>query len=263
IVEGIVLKRKGENPSEVLTDIKQRIDRLNSSVLPKDVRIVPFYDRSWLISTTLTTVFHNLLEGGLLVTLVLFVFLRSGRAAAIVAAVIPLALLATFIGLRLRGIPANLLSLGAMDFGIIVHGAVIVVANVFRTLAAKGRGRDRESVRTAILDATTQVGRPTLFSMLIIIVAHIPIFTLQRHEGRIFAPMAYTVSSALVGSLAFSLTLVPLLCLLFLGRGVAHEHNALVEWLTRLYRWTLARTLRRPAVVLGSAVAAFAVALAL
>ena len=196
--------RKGENPSEVLTDIKERIDRLNASVLPKGVKIVPYYDRSWLIATTLTTVFRNLLEGGLLVTLVLYIFLRNGRAAGIVALMIPLSLLATFIGLRLRGIPANLLSLGAMDFGIIVDGAVIVVENVFRTLAERGKDAgtlDRATARSAILDATTQVGRPTLFSMLIIIVAHIPIFTLQRHEGRIFAPMAYTVSSALVGSL--------------------------------------------------------------
>src|SRR5262249_42320891 len=136
VVIGIVLMRKGENPSDVLRDVKERIDHLNAAVLPKGVRIVPFYDRSQLIATTLTTVFRNLLEGALLVTLVLYVFLRNARAAAIVAAMIPLALLATFIGLRLRGIPANLLSLGAMDFGIIVDGAVIVVENVFRTLAA-------------------------------------------------------------------------------------------------------------------------------
>jgi len=135
IVEGIVLMRKGENPSDVLADVKERVAHLNAAVLPRGVRVVPYYDRAWLISTTLTTVFRNLLEGALLVTIVLYVFLRSGRAAGIVATVIPLALLATFIGLRLRGIPANLLSLGAMDFGIIVDGAVIVVENVFRRLA--------------------------------------------------------------------------------------------------------------------------------
>src|SRR5438045_3319307 len=146
IVEGIVLMRTGENPSEVLDEIKARVERLNTAILPKGVRIVAFYDRSQLIATTLTTVFRNLLEGALLVTLVLWLFLRNVRAAGIVAAVIPLALLATFIGLRLRGIPANLLSLGAMDFGIIVDGAVIVVENVFRTLAEHGRTRDRESV---------------------------------------------------------------------------------------------------------------------
>jgi cobalt-zinc-cadmium resistance protein CzcA len=265
IVEGIVLMRKGENPSDVLVDVKQRIDRLNSSILPKDVRIVPFYDRSWLISTTLTTVFHNLLEGALLVTLVLFVFLRSGRAAAIVAMVIPLALLATFIGLRLRGIPANLLSLGAMDFGIIVDGAVIVVENVFRTLSSRASDQtlDRRGLREIVREATVQVGTPTLFSMLIIIVAHIPIFTLQRHEGRIFAPMAYTVTSALLGSLLFSLTLVPLLCLYLLGRGVRHEHNPLVEACQRVYRRLLRVALARPAVVFVPTAAALVVALVL
>ena len=268
IVEGIVLMRKGENPSEVLTAIKDRIAHLNDSVLPKDVKIVPFYDRAWLISTTLTTVFENLLEGAILVTIVLYVFLRNARAASIVAGLIPLALLGTFIGLRLRGIPANLLSLGAMDFGIIVDGAVIVVENVFRTLAerskaAAGRPADRESIRQAILAATTQVGRPTLFSMLIIIVANIPIFTLQRQEGRIFAPMAYTVSSALVGSLLFSLTLVPLMCFLLLGRGVSHEENALVNLCRRLYRRTLKPALERPGLVIGCALVALAGALAL
>jgi cobalt-zinc-cadmium resistance protein CzcA len=267
IVTGIVLMRKGENPSEVLADVKERIAHLNAAVLPRDVRIVPYYDRSWLISTTLTTVFRNLLEGGLLVTLVLYVFLRNARAAAIVAAVIPLALLATFVGLRLRGIPANLLSLGAMDFGIIVDGAVIVVENVFRTLAERspsaGTARDRQDVRTAILDATVQVGRPTLFSMPIIIVAHIPIFTLQRHEGRIFAPMAYTVCSALIGSLLFSLTLVPLLCFFLLGRGVSHEENRLVDLCRRVYQRVLSHALVRPAIVLGTAVVALAGAIAL
>ena len=266
VVTGIVLMRKGENPSEVLTDVKERIDRLNSSVLPRGVRIVPYYDRSWLISTTLTTVFRNLLEGGLLVTLVLYIFLRNGRAAGIVALMIPLSLLATFIGLRIRGIPANLLSLGAMDFGIIVDGAVIVVENVFRTLGERAKDAavlTAASARDAILDATVQVGRPTLFSMLIIIVAHVPIFTLQRHEGRIFAPMAYTVSSALVGSLLFSLTLVPLLCFYLLGRSVKHEDNAMVEWLRRQYRRVLMAVIDRPVAVVGSTLVAFVLALAL
>src|SRR5436309_7894111 len=169
IVEGIVLMRKGENPSEVLADVKERVAHLNAAVLPVGVRIAPYYDRSWLISTTLTTVFRNLFEGALLVTIVLYVFLRSGRAAAIVAAVIPLALLATFIGLRIRGIPANLLSLGAMDFGIIVDGAVIVVENVFRKLSEHHGARTKETIRATILAATIEVGRPTFFSMLIII----------------------------------------------------------------------------------------------
>ena len=211
VTSGIVLMRKGENPSRGAHAVKAKMAQLNESVLPKHVQIVPFYDRTWLISKTLRTVFTNLLEGALLVTVVLILFLGNLRAALIVALVIPLSLLATFLGLTFVGIPANLLSLGAMDFGIIVDGAVIVVENVFRR-AVGGRERARPRLQT-ILEATVEVGRPTLFSMLIIISAHIPIFTLQRHEGRIFAPMAWSVTSALVGSLILSLTLVPLLCL--------------------------------------------------
>src|SRR5262249_7211541 len=203
IVTGIVLMRKGENPSAVLAALKERVTTLNASILPKGVQIVPYYDRTKLIDTTLHTVFKNLLEGALLVTLVLYLFLGHLRSAAIVALVIPLSLLATFLGLKLRGIPANLLSLGAMDFGIIVDGAVIVVENIFRQLSEHRPSAGRMSLSDAVLEATAQVGRPTFFSMLIIIIAHLPIFTLQRHEGRIFAPMAYTVVSALIGSLLF------------------------------------------------------------
>ena len=249
IVTGLVLMRKGENPSEVLKDLKEKIDTLNSSVLPNGAEIVPIYDRTWLIDTTLHTVFHNLAEGALLVTGVLLVFLGSVRAALIVAIMIPLSLLATFTGLTLRGIPANLLSLGAMDFGIIVDGAVIVVENIFRKLAEHSTHqhdfkRDRKALKAVILEATSEVGRPTFFSMLIIITAHIPIFTLQRHEGRIFAPMAWTVTSALIGSLLFSLSLVPLLCY-FLFRGHSSEkENIVIRACKRIYRpallWTLA-----------------------
>src|SRR4029077_12086488 len=158
----------------------------------------------------------------------------SARAALIVALMIPLSLLATFSGLTLRGIPANLLSLGAMDFGIIVDGAVIVVENIFRKLSEHSSHqpnfkRDRKALKAVILEATSEVGRPTFFSMLIIITAHIPIFTLQRHEGRIFAPMAWTVTSALVGSLLLSLTLVPLLCYWMLRKNLPEKENWLVH----------------------------------
>src|SRR6266581_3957607 len=237
IVSGIVLMRKGENPSQVLTALKARVALLNRSILPTGVRIVPYYDRTWLIDTTLKTVFKNLLEGALLVTAVLFIFLGNLRAAAIVAVIIPLSLLATFIGLTWRGIPANLLSLGAMDFGIIVDGAVIVLENVFRHLTE--RQETRRAPKAIVLDAAVEVGRPTLFSMLIIIIAHLPIFTLQRHEGRIFAPMAYTVVSALLGSLLFSLTLVPLLCFFLLRRNLPEKENPLVHICQRLYRPSL------------------------
>src|SRR5215510_6257580 len=263
VVSGIVLMRKGENPSEVLTALKERVNILNTSILPKDVQIIPFYDRTWLISTTLTTVFKNLLEGALLVTVVLYLFLGHWRSAGIVAVMIPLSLLATFIGLRIRGIPANLLSLGAMDFGIIVDGAVIVVENIFRKLSEHSESRDRETIRATILEATTEVGGPTFFSMLIIIMAHLPIFTLQRHEGRIFAPMAYTITSALVGSLLFSLTLVPLLCFYLLRRGLPEHDNLLVHLCKRLYRPVLVSALGHPKTVLTAAIVALAVSLSL
>ncbi len=262
VVSGIVLMRKGENPSEVLTALKARIQLLNSSILPKGVKIVSYYDRTWLIDTTLHTVFKNLAEGAMLVTLVLLLFLGNFRAAAIVAFVIPLSLLATFIGLTWRGIPANLLSLGAMDFGIIVDGAVIVVENVFRRLGQLRGEHDQKALRVAIEEATVEVGRPTFFSMLIIIAAHIPIFTLQRHEGRIFAPMAWTVTSALVGSLLFSLTLVPLLCLFLLRKNLPHQENALVRLLKRPYLSSLRWALAHPGFVIALTLAGFMASLA-
>src|SRR6266404_1672207 len=244
VVAGIVLMRKGENPSEVLKALKARIQLLNTSILPQGARIVPYYDRTWLIDTTLHTVFKNLAEGAMLVTFVLLLFLGNLRAAFIVALMIPLSLLATFIGLTWRGIPANLLSLGAMDFGIIVDGAVIVVENIFRKLSEHDHSTDRNKVRDLVLNAAAEVGRPTFFSMVIIIVAHIPIFTLQRHEGRIFAPMAWTVTSALVGSLLFSLTLVPLLCWFLLRENLPHKENFIMRVASRRYEPILRGALR-------------------
>jgi heavy metal efflux system protein len=272
IVNGIVLMRKGENPSDVLKAVKERVALLNRSILPKGVQVAPYYDRTWLIDTTLHTVFHNLAEGAMLVTLVLLLFLGNLRAAAIVAVMIPLSLLGTFIGLTWRGIPANLLSLGAMDFGIIVDGAVIVVENIIRRLALPGHHGGRDGLRHAIHEATAEVGRPTFYSMLIIIAAHLPIFTLQRQEGRIFAPMAWTVTSALIASLLFSLTVVPLLCYYLLGKrhdepsaGAArrHEDNTLVRFCKAVYQPVLDWALRRRRLVIGAAVVALVASLAL
>src|SRR5882672_8528373 len=263
IVAGIVLMRKGENPSEVLKGLKARIELLNTSILPKGVKLTSYYDRTWLIDTTLHTVFKNLAEGAILVTFVLLLFLGNLRAAAIVAFIIPLSLLATFIGLTWRGIPANLLSLGAMDFGIIVDGAVIVVENVFRRLGELKEHRNRRAFRSAIEQATAEVGRPTFFSMLIIIAAHIPIFTLQRHEGRIFAPMAWTVTSALVGSLLLSLTLVPLLCLFLLRKNIPHEENPVVRFIKQPYLAVLRWALAHPKIVIVAALSGFIASLAM
>src|SRR3954454_11863626 len=244
IVNGTILMRKGENPSVVLQGVKERIAELNNSILPQGVQLETYYDRAWLIDNTLKTVFKNLGEGAALVCLVLYIFLGRFRPAAIVAVVIPLSLLATFIGLKIKGIPANLLSLGAMDFGIIVDGAVIVVENIFRR-ASHDRSR-YGSFRELVAEAAAEVGRPTFFSMLIIIIAHIPIFTLQRHEGRIFAPMAYTITSALIGSLLFSLTLVPVLCVYLLRRGEEEKENVIVRYAHRAYRAVLQPALAHP-----------------
>ncbi len=240
IVYGVVLMRKGENPSLVLDALKQKVAQINRTLLPPGAKVVPFYDRTWLIERTLKTVFTNLVEGALLVCLVLYLFLSNARAAAIVAAVIPLALLGTFLGLRFVGIPANLLSLGAMDFGIIVDGAVIVVEHIFQQLSLLPPEADRRTRLESVLHSATEVGRPTFFSMVIIIAAHIPIFTLQRQEGRIFAPMAYSVTSALIVSLLVSLTLVPLLSLWLLGgRKLPSAENRLLRACKAVYAPTL------------------------
>ena len=235
VVTGIVIMRKGENPSVVLKGVKDKIAELNAKGMPKGVQIVPFYDRTWLMGKTLTTVFKNLVEGALLVSLVLYLFLSNMRASLAVVLIIPLALLSTFLGLKIMGVPANLLSLGAMDFGIIVDGAVIVVENIMHRLAENREDMSESERREVIISATNEVGRPTLFSMLIIIAAHIPIFALQRHEGRIFQPMALSVTTALVGSLIFSLTLVPLLAYWMLRRKLPHGDNRLVTSLKGFY----------------------------
>jgi cobalt-zinc-cadmium resistance protein CzcA len=256
IVQGIILMRKGENPTEVLEEVKERIDLINARYLPKGVQVEAFYDRTWLMKKTLKTVFGNLVEGALLVSLVLYLFLSSFRAALAVAVVIPLSVLATFLGLTFAGIPANLLSLGAMDFGIIVDGAVIVMENILARLARAPENLDEKARLRLIGEATAEVGRPTFFSMLIIIAAHIPIFALQQHEGRIFRPMALSVTAALVGSLILALMLVPLMAHKFLRKGVPHEDNRMVAAAKRVYGkvldWAL---LKRKTVAIAALVA--------
>lgn len=262
IVTGIVVMRKGENPSEVLKGVKEKIETMNAKALPPGMQIVPFYDRTWLMAKTLSTVFRNLVEGALLVSIVLYLFLSNFRASFAVVIVIPLALLSTFLGLKIMGVPANLLSLGAMDFGIIVDGAVIVIENILQRLSQQPETLSTEQRRAVIAGAANEVGRPTLFSMLIIIAAHIPIFALQRHEGRIFQPMALSVTTALVGSLIFSLTLVPLLAFWLLRKKVPHGDNTIVATSKRIYEPVLswALTNRRKVVAIG--VASFALAIA-
>ena len=261
VVTGIVIMRKGENPSVVLKGVKEKITELNERVLPRGVQIVPYYDRTWLMGKTLTTVFKNLLEGAILVALVLYLFLSNVRASLAVVVIIPLALLSTFLGLKIMGVPANLLSLGAMDFGIIVDGAVIVIENILHRLAERKETMTDDERKHVIINAANEVGRPTLFSMLIIIAAHIPIFALQRHEGRIFQPMALSVTAALIGALIFSLTLVPLLAYWTLRKKLPHGDNRVVATSKRLYAPVLNWALTKRRTVMAIAIGIFALSM--
>src|SRR3954463_4269038 len=217
-VEGFVLMRRGENPSRVLENVHAKIAELNTKILPKGMQIVPFYDRTLLVGNTLSTVNSNLLHGFLLVVAVAWLFFRSLTGSLIVAAVIPLALLGAFLGLYVLGMPANLISMGAIDFGILVDGAVVLVENVLHSLQHE-RPPTRREVLRVVIRSTEAVARPTVFAMLIIIAALVPVFTLQQVEGRIFRPLALTYSFALVAALVLSLTLVPALCALGFVRG--------------------------------------------
>ncbi len=249
-VEGIVLMRRGENPSVVLTALREMIGKVNTQVLPGSVKITPFYDRTELVDTTLHTVFHNLAEGAFLVVAVLFVFLLSVEASLIVALVIPISLAASFAYLYARGMSSNLLSMGAVDFGIIVDGAVILIEHLFHHFQQPPKPGEMADFPDKIRDAATEVARPTLFSLLIIIAAYLPIFSLQRVEGRIFAPMANTVVSALVGALVASFTLVPVLAMFALRRNRKHRESPILEWFRRRYRPTLDFALKNTAAVM-------------
>src|SRR2546425_4193574 len=249
-VEGIVLMRRGANPSVVLAALRAKIAKLNDGILPPGMRVETFYDRGLLVHRTLVTVSHNLIVGALLVVVVVGVFLMSLRAALIVALTIPLSLLGAFLYLRLRGMSANLLSLGAVDFGIIVDGAVIMVEHVARRIAGIS---SRREARSTVLEAADEVARPTLFALSIIIVAYVPIFTLERVEGRIFAPMANTVCAALVGALVFSFTLIPLLAFALLRRPGGAGETPAERVALRAYRPALHWALdHRRAVVAGT-----------
>ena len=261
VVTGIVIMRKGENPSVVLKAVKEKIAALNARGLPPGVKIVPYYDRTWLMGKTLTTVFKNLVEGALLVALVLYLFLSNVRASLAVVIIIPLALLSTFLGLKIMGVPANLLSLGALDFGIIVDGAVIVIENILHRLAERKENMTDDERKHVIINAANEVGRPTLFSMLIIIAAHVPIFALQRHEGRIFQPMALSVTAALIGALIFSLTLVPLLAYWTLRKKLPHGDNRVVTTCKRVYEPILNWALNKRRLVMGIAVGIFSLSM--
>jgi cobalt-zinc-cadmium resistance protein CzcA len=263
VVQGIVLMRRGENPSTVLAGVRAAIGQINERLKPDAVSIEPFYDRTDLVNSTLKTVGHNLLEGAVLVTLVLFIFLLDLRAALVVSVLIPLSLLASFIYLRMRGMSANLLSMGAVDFGIIVDGGVVIIESVLHRLQvhhdAHGHEQSEDPTDRPMIErirlACVAVIRPTVFSLLIIIAAYLPIFLLQRVEGRIFAPMANTVASALVGALIFSITLVPVLASFVYRKPVKHKESPVLRMASAAYQPTLRFALRRPVLVLTIALA--------
>jgi cobalt-zinc-cadmium resistance protein CzcA len=257
VVEGIVLLQKGDDSDPVLRGIEAKVRELNERILPKGVKVVPFLDRSDLIHYTTHTVLHNLTEGIVLVVIVLFLFLGNARGALIVALTIPFSLLFASICLDLRHIPANLLSLGALDFGMVVDGAVVMVENIVRHLNREGHGSETPMER--IREAAHEVQRPVFFAIGIIITAYLPIFTLQAVEGRLFKPMAWTVAFALLGALIFSMLLAPVLSSFLFRRGAKEWHNPLMIWLIDNYKPTAAAAIRHRYLTVGGAALALAV----
>jgi cobalt-zinc-cadmium resistance protein CzcA len=237
VVSGIALLRKGADADLALQGIHEKVKQLNDTILPAGVKVVPLIDRSDLVKFTTDTVLHNLRDGIILVVIILFLFLGNVRGAIIVALTIPFALLFAASCLNLKGIPANLLSLGALDFGMVVDGAVVMVENIVRHLS---RGnREGKTPKQQIFEAAHEVQRPVFYAIAIIITAYLPIFTLQRVEGRLFKPMAWTVAFALLGAIIFSIVVVPALSSLLYPRGTKEWHNPVMEFLIRMYRRAL------------------------
>lgn len=248
VVEGIVIMRKGENPSMVLDALKSKIGELNDYILPSDVKIVPFYDRSDLIGYTIHTVTHNLIEGIILVTVIVFIFMADWRTTVCVAIIIPLSLLFAFICMRIKGMSANLLSMGAIDFGIIIDGAVVIVEGIFVMLDHKAheQGMERFNKRAKlswIKDIGSDLGKSIFFSQLIMISALLPIFAFQKVEGKMFSPLAWTLGFALLGALLFTLTLVPAMSSVLLNKNVREKHNFFLHFIStnvsKAFHWVL------------------------
>lgn len=239
VVEGIAVMRKNENPSEVLARLKEKIAYVQENVLPKDVKMETFYDRDRLMEYCTHTVTHNLVEGIILVTVIVFLFMADWRTTVIVSIIIPLALLFAFLCLKLKGMSANLLSLGAVDFGIIIDGAVVMVEGLFVTLDQLqhkiGAERYNKLSKLGLIRKSgTKLGIAIFFSKLIIISALLPIFSFEKVEGKMFSPLAWTLGFALLGALIFTLTLVPVLCSILLNKNVKEKHNVFVEFFNKI-----------------------------
>ena len=261
VIQGGVLMRKGAEEQPTLDAIHKKVDQLNNGILPAGVKVVPMLDRSDLLHFTLHTVMHNLTEGMVLVTIILLLFLLNARAAFIVALTIPFSLLFASICLDLNHIPANLLSLGALDFGMVVDGAVVMMENIIRHLAHmrdQGPADPKKSVAEIIREACHEVQRPVFYAIAIIITAYMPIFTLQRIEGRLFRPMAWTVAFALLGAMTFSIFIVPVLASIFFRGGFKERRNRVMKVVTAAYRKQLRWAIAHRWIVAGVGVVAVA-----
>jgi len=254
--EGIVLLQKGRDSDSVLNGIHAKVKDLNERILPKGVKIVPFLDRSDLVKFTIETVEHNLAEGMILVVIVLLLLLGNVRGAIIVALTIPFALMFASICLDLNRIPANLLSLGALDFGMVVDGSVVMVENMVRHLASRQAGR---TAAQKIRDAAHEVLRPVFFARAIIITSYLPIFTLQAVEGRLFKPMAWTVTFALLGAVLFAILVVPVMASLFFAKGAKEQDNPVLNWLRARYRVAVRAAIDHRMLTVGTAGVLFAI----
>jgi heavy metal efflux system protein len=261
VIQGAVLMLKGAEEGPTLDAIHKKVDELNTRILPEGVKIIPMLDRSDLLHFTLHTVLHNLGEGMILVTIILLLFLGNVRGAIIVALTIPFSLLFASICLDLRHIPANLLSLGALDFGMVVDGAVVMVENIVRHLSHTQNGAEAKSPMVTIREACHEVQRPVFYAIAIIITAYMPIFTLQRVEGRLFRPMAWTVAFALLGAMTYSILIAPVLSsLVFRGR-VKEWHNPVMIFLTDRYRKSLRWSVEHRVSIVGVGVASLVLTL--
>jgi cobalt-zinc-cadmium resistance protein CzcA len=258
VVSGIVLLRKGAAADPALRALHEKIQEMNNHTLPKGVKIVPFIDRSDLVDFTTHTVLHNLSEGMILVSIILFIFLGNVRGAIIVAATIPFSLLFASICLDLKQVPANLLSLGALDFGMVVDGAVVMIENIVRHMSfADGTKTSTEKIG----DASHEVQRPVFYAIAIIITAYLPIFTLQRVEGRLFHPMAWTVAFALLGALIFSIVIAPVLAGFAFAKGAKEWHNPILHFLTERYASAVRSAIRHRVITVGVALCGVALGL--
>jgi len=259
VVEGIVVMRKGENPREVLIRLKEKVNELNETVLPSGVKMEVFYDRDTLIDYCTKTVTHNLVEGILLVTAIVLIFMADWRTTAIVSLIIPLSLLFAFVCLKLKGMSVNLLSLGAVDFGIIIDGAVVMVEGLFVALDGKAHESSMEKfnnlLKLGLIRKTgSDLGKAVFFSKLIIISALLPIFAFQKVEGKMFSPLAYTLGFALLGALILTLTLVPVLVSVLLRKNVHEKNNLVVNFFNKTIGRAFAFTFRNKRASFATAV---------